>query len=143
MGCTGFAESDINDIFRIIGRTESEFGITIVKHRKRLDVSQEKLAEHSGLSVATIRRMETGETIRPKIELVIVICIALKLNSIYSFDLIKKSCNIGFFEVFDKTAIAYTRIPEDKDKHTFEYWNNYLKNMGLKPLLKTRDKVEK
>ena len=141
MGRTDFADCDV-DIF-CINKPDNKLGNTIAKHRERLKITQEGLSELSGLSVATIRRIETGAIIRPKIEFVLVICIALKLDELYCFDLIKKSCNASFFEVLDEVAIVYLKIIREKNKRTVEYWNNYLENIGMKPLLNTRMVAEK
>jgi DNA-binding XRE family transcriptional regulator len=42
------------------------FGLLVLKHRRRMGLTQEELADKSGLSVRTVRRLEGGESLVPR-----------------------------------------------------------------------------
>ena len=79
------------EIMRIMATLPNHFCGTMRSHRDRKHCSQEKLVEHSGLSISTIARMETQHDNVNKIENIVAVCIALKLYPDFSFDLIEKS----------------------------------------------------
>lgn len=102
---------------------------TMVAHRKRRSYSQEKLEESSGISVATIRRMETDKEYQKTLGKLMAICIGLKLYPDFSFDLISKSnCN------FDNTIIfhsAYKMLLRTCYHLSVDECNQKLKEFGI------------
>lgn len=106
---------------------------TMLAHRKRRNCSQEKLEEYSGISVATIRRMETDKEYQKSLGKLMAICIGLKLYPTFSFDLIKKSnCK------FDDTIIfhgAYQMLLRNCYHLSVEECNQKLKEMEINPLI--------
>lgn len=102
---------------------------TMVAHRKRRSYSQEKLEESSGVSVATIRRMETDKEYQKTLGKLMAICIGLKLYPDFSFDLISKSnCN------FDNTIIfhsAYKMLLRTCYHLSVDECNQKLKEFGI------------
>jgi transcriptional regulator with XRE-family HTH domain len=57
-----------------------EFSVLLRLFRRQKGLTQEELAEHAGLSVRTVRRLETGERTNPHVDTVRVIADALELD---------------------------------------------------------------
>lgn len=58
----------------------STIGKNIKKHRKRLNISQDKLSKLANVTVHTITKIESGITSDPRIETVKKIANALKIS---------------------------------------------------------------
>ena len=100
---------------------------------KRCHVTTNKLSELTDLSITTITRYRTDNNIRRKLSVVVLICLALKLNAIFSFDLIRKA---GFSFNCSIEHIAYQTLLLASGTLTIEQCNEYLTSIGLKPLNK-------
>lgn len=59
----------------------SQFSVLLRQLRKQAGLTQEELADRSGLAVRTIRRLETGESANPQLDTVRQLADALKLES--------------------------------------------------------------
>ncbi|HEY3609782.1 MAG TPA: helix-turn-helix domain-containing protein [Pseudonocardiaceae bacterium] len=58
----------------------SEFSVLLRQLRQKTRLTQEDLAAHTGLAVRTIRRLETGENVNPRLETVRLLADALGLK---------------------------------------------------------------
>ena len=58
----------------------SQFSVLLRGLRRQTDLTQEDLAERAGLSVRTIRRLETGESANPQLDTVRLLADALRLE---------------------------------------------------------------
>jgi transcriptional regulator with XRE-family HTH domain len=58
----------------------SQFSVLLKQLRRETELTQEDLAERSGLSVRTIRRLETGESANPQLDTVRLLADALSLK---------------------------------------------------------------
>jgi transcriptional regulator with XRE-family HTH domain len=59
----------------------SQFSVLLRQLRRQTTLTQEELAERSGLSVRTVRRLETGERANPQLDTVRLLADALRLES--------------------------------------------------------------
>ena len=59
----------------------SQFNVLLRQMRRQTELTQEDLADRAGLSVRTIRRLETGESANPQLETVRLLADALRLES--------------------------------------------------------------
>lgn len=79
-------------VSKILQELPVHFKGSLVNHRKRKKLTREQLEVFSGgVSVSTIRRLETDINQEPKMETIIALCIGMKLYPDFSFDLIEKS----------------------------------------------------
>ncbi len=65
-------------------------GETVQYHMKRLKITEERLAEKTGLTVRTITALRTKENYCPKLETVLAFMIGVELEEVYRNDLIEK-----------------------------------------------------
>src|SRR5205085_404303 len=63
-----------------VRRVTSQFSALLRRFRRAKGLTQEELAERSGLSVRTIRRLETGESVNPQLDTVRLLADALGLT---------------------------------------------------------------
>lgn len=120
------------EIMRIMATLPNHFCGTMRSHRDRKHCSQEKLVEHSGLSISTIARMETQHDNVNKIENIVAVCIALKLYPDFSFDLIEKS-NCRFNNQVPHHS-AYKMILRNCYHLSLEEVNQLLSSMDVKTI---------
>lgn len=120
------------EIMRIMATLPNHFCGTLRSHRNRKHCSQEKLVEHSGLSISTIARMETQHDNVNKIENIVAVCIALKLYPDFSFDLIEKS-NCRFNNQVPHHS-AYKMILRNCYHLSLEEVNQLLLSMDVKTI---------
>lgn len=120
-------------VAEVMENLPGNFCKTMVYHRKRRDFTQEDLEEHSNVSVATIRRMETEKEYQKTLAKLMAICIGLKLYPTFSFDLIDKSnCK------FDDTIIihgVYKMLLRNCYHLTVDECNQKLEEMDIKALI--------
>ncbi|RRN48111.1 ImmA/IrrE family metallo-endopeptidase [Streptococcus suis] len=75
----------------ILDELPRSFPKTLVYHRERKNITQEKLEEVSLISVSTIRRLETKSDAAHSLEKLMALTLGMKLFPDLSFDLIDKS----------------------------------------------------
>lgn len=101
---------------------------------KHCHVTTNKLSELTDLSLATVTRYRTDNGMHRKLSIVVLICLALKLNPIFSLDLIKKA---GFSLTCSTEHTAYQMLLMLSPTPTIEQCNDYLISLGLDPLNKS------
>ena len=92
----------VKKISEILEELPAGFAGTLDCLLKRCHVTTNKLSELTDLSITTITRYRTDNNIGRKLSVVVLICLVLKLNAIFSFDLIRKAgflvaCSMRFF----------------------------------------------
>ena len=79
------------EVARINEEMPSGFCGMLVYHRERKELTQEELAEASGVSLSTVQRFETQREASRKLEKMMGITLGMKLYPDFSFKLIEKS----------------------------------------------------
>lgn len=92
---------------RILCSLPATFSETLVAHMKRHGGTVETFADHSTLSVSTIKRLRGNEDYNISIKTVVIICISLKLAPALSDDLLRKA---GLIFKNTKEHMAYKTI---------------------------------
>ena len=115
-----------------IGRTREDFGEMMERLMKEKGMSSKTLSPASNLSDRTIRRMKGDDMYEPTREMVIAVCVGMKLTYDESLDLIHKSA----FRLRNDSPIdaVYLEILRDEGRHTVTQWNAALALMGAKLL---------
>ena len=115
-----------------IGRTREDFGEMMERIMKEKSYSGTTLSETSNLSDRTIRRMKGDDMYEPTREMVIAVCVGMKLTYDESLDLIHKSA----YRLRSDSPIdaVYLEILRDEGRHTVAQWNVALDLMGMKNL---------
>lgn len=78
-------------VSQINAKMPSVFCSMLVFHRDRKELSQEELAEASGISLSTVQRFETDPLANRKLEKLMGLTLGMKLYPDFSFRLIEKS----------------------------------------------------
>lgn len=126
----GFA-SEVKRVNKLLERLPNSFSGTLEHHMKNKKVNCEMLCQLTGLSEATVTRYRSRDCSRYKFSAVMLICIAMKLNPIFSYDLIRKA---GFNFNCSLEHTAYQMLIMNANQINIEQINKYLVSMGLKPL---------
>lgn len=109
------------------------FPDTLDYHMKRNGITCDKLCELTDISEATVTRYRSKECFHYKLSIVTLICIALRLNPILSFDLVRKA---GFNFTGSLEHTAYQMLIMSAAHIDIDQSNKYLLSIGLKPLNK-------
>ena len=128
-----FAAS-VKNTSAILEELPAGFAGTLKCLLKRCHVTTNKLSELTNLSIPTITRYRTDNAMHRKLSIVVLICLALKLNPIFSLDLIKKA---GFSLTCSTEHTAYQMLLMLSPTPTIEQCNDYLISLGLDPLTKS------
>ena len=115
-----------------ISRTREDFGEMMERLMKEKGYSGTTLSEASCLSDRTIRRMKGDDTYEPTREMVIAVCVGMKLTMDESLDLIHKSA----YRLRRDSPIdaVYLEILRHEGEYTVTQWNVALSMMGAKLL---------
>ena len=115
-----------------IGRVREDFGEMMERIMKEKGFSGTTLSETSSLSDRTIRRMKGDDTYEPTREMVIAVCVGMKLTYDESLDLIHKSA----YRLRSDSPIdaVYLEILRHEGEYTVTQWNAALALMGMKLL---------
>ena len=93
----------------------------------RCNVTEDIVADRSGLGVDTVSKMRQGETV--KLETVLAFCVALELEEAFRYDLMKKA-DVRF-DMRKKAHKVYLTIFDIlPDANVFQI-NQFLKNENL------------
>ena len=113
-------------------RVKEDFGELMERYMKEKGFSSETLARVSGLSDRTIRRMKGDDLYEPTREMVIGVCVVMKLTFDEASLLIRKSA----FRLRDDSPVdaVYVEILESEGEHTVEEWNRALEMLGVRLL---------
>ena len=115
-----------------LNRTREDFGEMMERYMKEKGLSSKTLSPASNLSDRTIRRMKGDDTYEPTREMVIAICVGMRLTLDESLDLIHKS---AFRLRYDSPVDAiYLEILAHEGEYTVTEWNAALDLMGVKIL---------
>lgn len=113
-------------------RRKEDFCEMMERYMKARKHSSRTLAQVSGISDRTIRRMKGDDTYEPTREMIIAVCVGMKLTLDESLDLIEKS---QFRLRADSPIDAiYLEILENEGEYSVEEWNVALDMMGAKPI---------
>ena len=115
-----------------IGRVKEDFGEMLERLMKEKGFSGTTLSEASSLSDRTIRRMKGDDTYEPTREMIIAVCVGMKLTLDESLDLIHKS---AYRLRHDSPLDAvYLEILRHEGEYTVTQWNAALAMMGARLL---------
>ncbi|WP_303837415.1 helix-turn-helix transcriptional regulator [Ruminococcus flavefaciens] len=119
--------------------TVSPFGQAVIFHMKRCGVTEDDVADRSGLGVNTISNMRAGKKV--KLETVLAFCVALDLEEAFREDLRKKA---GVdFDMNNKAHRFYMTILKlCPDFNVFQY-NQLCEDNGIKPWTKERQQTKR
>ena len=95
-------------------------------------MTNEEIAEKSGLDDRTIRRIRKNNTKAPNIKTILAICIGLRLNSNISYALIRRS-NYNIDSISEKNVV-YRQIIETMYNYPIEEVNKFLEENNLEKL---------
>ena len=110
-------------------------GETIRYHMKRLNITEERLAEVSGLTVRTITALRTKENYCPKIETVLAFMVGVGLEEVFRNDLIEKF-NLSH-QTKNETYMLYQIMTDTKPDISVHEINQYLASIGKKTWTKS------
>ena len=110
-------------------------GETVQYHMKRLKITEERLAEKTGLTVRTITALRTKENYCPKIETVLAFMVGVGLEEVYRNDLIEKF-NLSH-QMKNETYMLYQIMTATKPDISVHEINHYLASIGKKTWTKT------
>jgi len=113
-------------------RRKEDFGEMMERLMKERELSSPMLAARSGMSERTIRRMKGDDMYEPTREMVIAVCVGMKLTYDESSMLIRRSA----FRLRDDSPIdsVYVEILESEGEYTVAELNEALALMGMKTL---------
>lgn len=126
--------ASVKNTSAILEELPAGFAGTLKCLLKRFHVTTNKLSELTDLSIPTITRYRSDNAMHRKLSIVVLICLALKLNPIFSLDLIKKA---GFSLTCSIEHTAYHTLLMLSPAPTIEQCNDYLISLGLDPLNKS------
>lgn len=117
--------------------TVSPFGQAVIFHMKRCGVTEDDVADRSGLGVNTISNMRAGKKV--KLETVLAFCVALDLEEAFREDLRKKA---GVdFDMNNKAHRFYMTILNLCPKFNVFQYNQLCEDNGIKPWTKERQQT--
>lgn len=110
----------------------SGFCEMLEQYMKEAGYSCKSLASVANMSDRTIRRMKSDDMYEPTREMVLSVCVALKLSIYDSRALLRKSP----FRLQEDSPVdaIYLRILEYEGKYSVQEWNRVLSEIGEKPL---------
>lgn len=120
-----------DEISAVMESLPASYSKTICEHMKRLGCTIEDLSFESGLTIRTINRHRSSETIKPSLASVVALCIGLRLHPIYSFDLVSKA---GHRLSSSKEDMAYSMVLMTVANMDIVEINKYLIAAGVKTL---------
>jgi DNA-binding XRE family transcriptional regulator len=123
-----------NQIATIQRALPTTFGDALVSHMKRLNITEEELAQKSLVSPKTIQRMRNEFDYNPKLGTVIAICIGLQLPPPLSMDMVAKSGHS--FRPGDQKHIIYQMLLMTKYQSSIYECNEILLACDYKTLAK-------
>ena len=108
------------------------FGEMLAQYMKEAGYSCKSLVSIANMSDRTIRRMKSDDMYEPTREMVLSVCVALKLNLYDSRALLRKSP----FRLQEDSPVdaIYLKILEYEGKYSVQEWNRVLREIGEKPL---------
>lgn len=125
------AHYDSNMLVHTLNVLPGSFSKTLVELMKTYEITAERLAEKSNISLETISRLRRCKECNSSFETLISICIGLNLHPLLSLDLLRKAGKT--FQVTKKHVIYYDLLHVYWQK-TIEDANDYLIQNGIKPL---------
>ncbi len=107
------------------------FSDALTRFIDNADISIEELAFQSKVSTRTIGKMKNNENYQPTLKRVIKICIGLRLNPSYSYELIDLA---GYTLKRTKQDTMYRFLIDKMYNASISDCNKILKRAGVKPL---------
>jgi len=104
------------------------FGETLVKYMAETGYTCRTLAPFAGMSERTIRRMRGDDEYQPTKEMIVSVCVAMKLSAYDSMALFRKSP----FRLQEDSPVdaVYLKILEYEGKYSVREWNRVLEDIG-------------
>lgn len=117
----------------VISQLPATFSRTLVAHMTRLNITNEMLAAASLLDAKSIQNMRNEGS--PKLASVIAVCIGLKLEPVYTLDLIDKA---GYVLTTSMQDCAYRLLIFEHYTSSIRECNDLLRSMRLGILVKDK-----
>lgn len=134
MVLTAFGETEEENFKLNKTPTISPFGQAVIFHMDRCGVTEDDVADRSGLGVNTVSNMRCGKKV--KLETVLAFCVALELEEAFSKDLMQKA-NVDF-DMNNKAHRFYQTILDlCPDYNVFQY-NQLCEAAGVNSWTKER-----
>ena len=119
--------------------TVNPFGQAVQFHMKRCDVTEDDVAERSGLGINTISNMRSGKRVR--LESVLAFCVALELEEAFRTDLMEKA-DVKFSARSKAHRFYQTMMKLCPDANVFQY-NQMCETAGIRPWTKERQQPKR
>lgn len=112
---------------------EGTFGNALREAMRMQKVTEDELAEYTGISVKTISRYKNNPDARPDLATVTLLCLALKLEPEISDVLLKFSGNLI---PYDPDVTFCRELIREKHTYSIDQIDQYLVEQGASPLSK-------
>ena len=139
MVMTAFAETEEENVKLNKTPTVNPFGQAVQFHMARCGVTEDDVADRSGLGVNTVSNMRCGK--RVKLESVLAFCVALELEEAFRTDLMEKA-KVKFDPSIKAHRFYQTILKLCPDANVFQY-NQMCEAAGIKPWTKERQQPKK
>lgn len=134
-----FAELEEENVKLNNTPTVSPFGQAVQFHMERCGVTEDDIADRSGLGVNTISNMRCGKKV--KLETVLAFCVALELEEAFRDDLMKKA-NVDFDMTLKTHRFYKTILDLCPEANVFQY-NQMCEAADIKPWTKERQQTKR
>lgn len=116
----------------IIDNRMTDFGEMLAQFMSKTGYTCKTLAAISNMSEWTIRRMKHNSEYQPTKEMIIAVCVAMKLNVYESRALLKKSP----FKLREESPVdaLYLKMLEYEGEYSVNEWNMVLSDIGEKAI---------
>lgn len=129
---SSYFERSTKEITAELSELPGDFAGALNKIIENREMTNEEIAEKSGLDDRTIRRIRKNNTKAPNIKTILAICIGLRLNSNISYALIRRS-NYNIDSISEKNVV-YRQIIETMYNYPIEEVNKFLEENNLEKL---------
>ena len=119
--------------------TVNQFGQAVQFHMERCGVTEDDVADRSGLGVNTVSNMRCGKKV--KLETVLAFCVALELEEAFRTDLMDKA-DVEFSSKNKNHRFYQTMMKLCPDANVFQY-NQMCEAAGIKPWTKERKQTKR
>lgn len=119
--------------------TVNPFGQAVQFHMERCGVTEDDVADRSGLGVNTVSNMRSGKKV--KLETVLAFCVALELEETFCSDLMQKA-DVKFDSKNKSHRFYQTILKLCPDANVFQY-NQMCEAAGINPWTKERKQTKR
>ncbi len=119
--------------------TVSPFGQAVIFHMKRCGLTEDQVADRSGMGVDTVAKMRKGKKV--KLETVLAFCVALELEEAFRIDLMQKA-DVHFNPQNPAHKMYMTILDLLPHANVFQI-NQFLRDEGFTPWTQEREQKKR